>query len=74
MKTLRFGRKLNLPSTMAIKHQVRRLMAQHDAKQAEAEARVRALPLPWQPGLVDPSVRPAAVIDNKKISRGVLRM
>ena len=72
MKTLRFGRKLNLPSTMAIKHQVRRLMAQRDAKQAEAEARVRALP--GQPGLVDPSAHPAAVIDNKKISRGVLQM
>ena len=72
MKTLRFGRKLNLPSTMAIKHQVRRLMAQRDAKQAEAEARVRALP--GQPGLVAPSAHPAAVIDNKKISRGVLQM
>jgi hypothetical protein len=39
MHTLRFGRKLNLPSTIAIKHQVRMLMAQYEVKKAEAEAR-----------------------------------
>jgi hypothetical protein len=39
MHSLRFGRKLSLPSTMAIKHQVRMLMAQYEVKKAEAEAR-----------------------------------
>src|SRR6266566_7402468 len=39
MHSLRFGRKLNLPSTIAIKHQVRMLMAQYEVKKAEAEAR-----------------------------------
>jgi hypothetical protein len=72
MQTLRFGRKLNLPSTMAIKHQVRRLMAQHDAKQTEAEARDQVFP--GQPALEVPSAHPTATIDNKKIFRGVLRM
>ena len=40
MHTLRFGRKLSLPSTIAIKHQVRTLMGQYEVKKAEAEARV----------------------------------
>ena len=38
MHTPRFGRKLSLPSTTAIKHQVRTLMAQYEVKKAEAEA------------------------------------
>jgi hypothetical protein len=36
MCTLRFGRKLSLPSTIAIKHQVRMLM-RHEVKKGEAE-------------------------------------
>jgi hypothetical protein len=36
MHTLRFGRKLSLPSTIAIKHQVRTLMAHYEVKKAEA--------------------------------------
>jgi hypothetical protein len=39
MHTLRFGRKLNLPWTIAIKHQIRMLMAQYELKEGEAEAR-----------------------------------
>ena len=42
MQTLRFGRKLNLPWTIAIKHQVRKLMAEDQLKKAEVE--VRAVP------------------------------
>ena len=38
MDTFRFGRKLSLPSTIAIKHQVRMLMADDRAKKAEEEA------------------------------------
>jgi hypothetical protein len=38
MHTLRFGRKLALPSTIAIKHQVRKLMAAEQIKKALAEA------------------------------------
>jgi hypothetical protein len=37
MHTLRFGRKLKLPSTVAIKHQIRKLMAQDEIKKAQAE-------------------------------------
>ena len=36
MQTHRFGRKISLPSTTAIKHQIRKLMAQ-DIKKAEIE-------------------------------------
>jgi hypothetical protein len=39
MRTLRFGRKIKLPATIAIKHQVRMRMAQYEVKKAEAEAR-----------------------------------
>jgi hypothetical protein len=38
MHTLRFGRKLALPSTIAIKHQVRKLMAAEQVKKALADA------------------------------------
>jgi hypothetical protein len=37
MHTHRFGRKLKLPSTIAIKHQLRRLMAQDEINNAPAE-------------------------------------
>jgi hypothetical protein len=38
MRTHRFGRKLKLPSTFVIKHQIRTLMAEDARKKAEAEA------------------------------------
>jgi hypothetical protein len=42
MRTYRFGRKIKLPATFAIKDQIRMLMAQDQAKKAEAEARTEA--------------------------------
>src|SRR5438552_408852 len=39
MRTHRFGRKITLPATIAIKHQIRMRMAQYEVKKAEAEAR-----------------------------------
>jgi hypothetical protein len=38
MRTYHFGRKLKLPSTFAIKHQLRKLMAEDARKKAGAEA------------------------------------
>jgi len=38
MRTHRFGRKLKLPATFVIKHQIRMLMAEDARKKAEAEA------------------------------------
>jgi hypothetical protein len=38
MRTHRFGRKLKLPSTFVIKHQLRMLIAEDARKKAEAEA------------------------------------
>jgi hypothetical protein len=38
MRTHRFGRKLKLPPTFVIKHQLRKLMAADALKRAEAEA------------------------------------
>jgi hypothetical protein len=38
MRTHHFGRKLKLPSTFAIKHQLRKLMAEEARKKARAEA------------------------------------
>ena len=43
MRTHRFGRKIKLPSTMAIKHQIRTLMAQDDTERGAAEARAEVL-------------------------------
>ena len=52
MHTLRFGRKLKLPSTFAIKHQIRKLMAEDEIKKAEAEARFGQKP-PLPQRLID---------------------
>jgi hypothetical protein len=41
-RNYRFGRKIKLPATIAIKHQLRMLMAQDEAKKAEADARAEA--------------------------------
>jgi len=38
MRTHRFGRKIKVPATTAIKHQIRMRMAQYEIKKAEAEA------------------------------------
>jgi hypothetical protein len=43
MDTRRFGRKIKLPATIAIKHQVRKLMFEEAVKQAEALARAEAI-------------------------------
>jgi hypothetical protein len=46
MDTFRFGRRLSLPSTIAIKHQIRMLMANDRAKKAEEEARAQLTDMP----------------------------
>jgi hypothetical protein len=38
MHTHRFGRKITLPATIAIKHQIRQLMFEEAVKEAETEA------------------------------------
>ena len=43
MRTHRFGRKIKLPSTIAIKHQIRMLMARDEAEKAEAEENAQVL-------------------------------
>lgn len=69
MHTLRFGRKLSLPSTIAIKHQVRTLMAQYEVKRAEAEASVGVLR--GQPSLAVPSAMPATEINANTLSGAI---
>jgi hypothetical protein len=44
MQTNRFGRKLKLPSTIAIKHQIRKLMLD-DLIKADAGNEIEAIPL-----------------------------
>jgi hypothetical protein len=43
METRRFGRKIKLPATIAIRHQIQKLMLE-DAIKAEAAERARANP------------------------------
>jgi hypothetical protein len=43
MRTHRFGRKIKLPATSTIKHQLRKLMFEDSVKKAEAEARAEAM-------------------------------
>jgi hypothetical protein len=42
MRTHRYGQKLKLPATIAIKHQLRKLMFEDALKKAEAGARAEA--------------------------------
>ena len=37
MRTHRFGRKIKLPATIAIKHQIRMLMARDEVKKTKAQ-------------------------------------
>ena len=55
MDTFRFGRKLSLPSTIAIKHQVRMRM-QYEVKKGEAEV-VREQPSLAVPVTITPTMR-----------------
>ena len=43
MRTHRFGRKIKLPATIAIKHQLRKLMFEDAVKKAEAAATAEAI-------------------------------
>jgi len=45
MRTHRFGRKLKLPSTIAIKHQIRKLMAEDVVRKSAEEARAESTDL-----------------------------
>lgn len=47
METRRFGRKIKLPATIAIKHQIMKLMLE-DAIKAEAVQRIEAIPSPLE--------------------------
>ena len=71
MHTLRFGRKLSLPSTIAIKHQVRTLMAQHEVKKAEDEASVEVFR--GQSSLAVPSAMPVTEINALRCHSTVVR-
>jgi hypothetical protein len=58
MRTHQFGRKLRLPATIAIKHQIRKLMFEDLLKEAEDAARaesIRGLQLENDgPSILDP--------------------
>jgi hypothetical protein len=43
MRTHQFGRKIKLPATIAIKHQIRKLMFEDAVKKADAAARAEAI-------------------------------
>jgi hypothetical protein len=43
MRTHQFGRKIKLPATIAIKHQIRKLMFEDAVKKPEAGARAEAI-------------------------------
>jgi hypothetical protein len=62
MRNLRFGRKIVLPSTIAIKHQVRMLMAL-EVKKTEDEARAEVFP--GTLSVAGPATMPNADINAK---------
>jgi hypothetical protein len=66
MHTLRFGRKLSPPSTIAIKHQFRTLVARYEVEKAEAEGRVHVLAGRSSPAVT--SVTPITEVDAASLS------
>jgi hypothetical protein len=77
MQTHRFGRKIKLPATMAIKHQIRMQMAQYEVKKAEAEAEASEVGTedsPGQPGLAATSAVPAAEINADAVSSRIRQL
>jgi hypothetical protein len=65
MQTRRFGRKMKLPATMAIKHQIRMLMAQYEDKKTEA-AEAGAEGAPGHPSPAVLSAVPATEITLRR--------
>jgi hypothetical protein len=59
MYTHRFGRKIKLPATIAIKHQIRKMMFEEAVKKAEAEVGVEAVRIQLREE-ARPLVHPAA--------------
>jgi hypothetical protein len=64
MRNLRFGRTLVLPSTIAIKHQVRMLMA-IEVKRAENEATAEVFPGP--PSIAVATAMPVVEINARTV-------
>jgi len=60
MKTYRFGKKLKLPSTFAIKHQIRKLMREDSVKKPEAEARAESMR-----GQLHKEIRPSVHMEGR---------
>jgi hypothetical protein len=58
MHTHRFGRKIKLPASIAIKHQIRVLMAQDELKKAESQLVKQSAPVS-QPAMTKERERPA---------------
>jgi hypothetical protein len=62
MHTHRFGRKIKLPATIAIKHQIRKSTFEDLVKKAEAEARAEAFRgQPSEELLVNPDIEPGPI-------------
>jgi hypothetical protein len=70
MHTLRFGRKLSLPSTIAIKHHFRTLVARDEVAKAKAEVEV----VRGEPGLAASSTTPMSEINAGADSGRILRL
>jgi hypothetical protein len=66
MQSRRFGRKITLPATMAIKHQIRMLMAQSEDKKTEA-TEAGAEGFPGHPSPAVPSALPATEINGNAV-------
>ena len=57
MRTHRFGRKIKLPATIAIKHRIRMRMAQYEIRKAEVEATQEAFKIPTGPQEGEPLIQ-----------------
>ena len=66
MRTHRFGRKLTLPATIAIKHQIRIRIAQCEVQKAETEAGAEVFR--GQPSRAVPFAMPATEINANTVS------
>jgi hypothetical protein len=73
MQTHRFGRKIKLPATRAIKHQIRMLMAQYEVKKAGV-AEARAEEFHEQPSPAVLSAVPGTEINANAVARRIRQL
>ena len=70
MQTHRFGKKIKLPSTIAIKHQIRKLMLEELVKEVEVIAKAEAIRRSLSKETLHERETKAVIVDESAATHG----